>query len=422
MNRRKFLGTSAAAVGLMILKSKTAFGYEANSAVRYGLLGCGNRGTTVATSFAKNTDARIVALADIFPDQLTKAKTHFDEVNAGLGHAAVDPKLMFHGHSAFQQLAASPDVDAIQISTPPFFHVEHLDEVVSAGKHAYCEKPVGVDIAQTVRALEIAKRVDGKVSIDVGFQIRSAPPFAEIVRRIHGGDIGKIASISAHYNSPASSYPDRSGMSADERRLRDWLWDRTLSGDILLEQNIHVIDVCNWIVGTHPVSAVGKSSRMVVQNFGNTSDNYEVIFTYPGGVQLSFTSTQFGTNGFFDVAERIFGSAGVADAPYSGPMQISGQKPWTWVDDTPANSAPGKFAADGAFTNNLRLADAMKDRGFIQSITSGRFHNQIADGVSSAQSCMLGRKAAETGREVTWDGLLQNSEGYVLGMDITQFK
>jgi predicted dehydrogenase len=422
MNRRKFLGTSAAAVGLMILKSKTAFGYEANSAVRYGLLGCGNRGTTVATSFAKNTDARIVALADIFPDQLTKAKTHFDEVNAGLGHAAVDPKLMFRGHSAFQQLAASPDVDAIQISTPPFFHVEHLDEVVSAGKHAYCEKPVGVDIAQTVRALEIAKRVDGKVSIDVGFQIRSAPPFAEIVRRIHGGDIGKIASISAHYNSPASSYPDRSGMSADERRLRDWLWDRTLSGDILLEQNIHVIDVCNWIVGTHPVSAVGKSSRMVVQNFGNTSDNYEVIFTYPGGVQLSFTSTQFGTNGFFDVAERIFGSAGVADAPYSGPMQISGQKPWTWVDDTPANSAPGKFAADGAFTNNLRLADAMKDRGFIQSITSGRFHNQIADGVSSAQSCMLGRKAAETGREVTWDGLLQNSEGYVLGMDITQFK
>jgi hypothetical protein len=161
---------------------------------------------------------------------------------------------------------------------------------------------------------------------------------------------------------------------------------------------------------------------MVVQNFGNTSDNYEVIFTYPGGVQLSFTSTQFGTNGFFDVAERIFGSTGVADAPYSGPMQISGQKPWTWVDETPANSTPGKFAADGAFTNNLRLADAMKDRGFIQSITSGRFHNQIADGVSSAQSCMLGRKAAETGREVTWDGLQQNSEEYVLGMDITQFE
>jgi myo-inositol 2-dehydrogenase/D-chiro-inositol 1-dehydrogenase len=422
MNRRKFLGTSAGAAGLLILKSKTAFGYAANSAVRYALLGCGNRGTTVATSFAKNTDARIVGLADIFPDQLAKAKTHFDEVNAGLGHAAIDSKLMFRGYTAFQQLAARPDVDAIQISTPPFFHVEHLEGVVSAGKHAYCEKPVGVDVAQTVRALEIAKRVDGKVSIDVGFQIRSAPPFVEIVQRIHAGDLGKIASITAHYNAPASSYPDRSGVPADERRLRDWLWDRTLSGDILLEQNIHVIDICNWIMGTHPTKAVGRSSRMVVQNFGNTSDNYQVIFTYPGGVEFSFSSTQFGTNGFFDVAERIFGATGVADAPYSGPLQISGQKPWTWVDDATAQSAPGKFAADGAFTDNLRLADTMKDRGFIESITSGKFHNQIADGVSSARSCMLGRKAAETGQEETWDGLQQNSEVYSLGMDITQFK
>jgi predicted dehydrogenase len=407
----------------MFLKSKTAFGYEANSAVRYALLGCGNRGTSVATSFAKNTPARLVALADIFPDQLTKAKTHFDQVNATLGHSAIDPKLMFRGHSAYQQLAASPDVDAIQISTPPFFHVEHLDGVVSAGKHAYCEKPVGVDIAQTNRALEIAKRVDGKVSIDVGFQIRSAPPFVEMVKRIHAGDIGKIASISAHYNAPAAvTHPDQPGMSNDERRLRNWLWDRTLSGDILLEQNIHVIDICNWIMGTHPTSAMGKRSRMVVQNFGNTSDNYEVIFGYPGGAALSFSSTQFGNNGFFDVSERVFGSTGVADVPYSGPMQISGQKPWTWVDDAPAKTAPGKFAADGAFTDNLRLADAMKDQDFIESITSGKFHNQIAEGVSSARSCMLGRYAAETGHEVTWDALQQNSEIYSLGMDITQFK
>jgi predicted dehydrogenase len=422
MNRRKFLGISTAAAGFLILQSRTAFGFQANSAVRYALLGCGKRGTAVATSFAKNTGIRLVALADIFPDQLAKAKAHFDELNATLGQPAIDPKMMYRGHTAFQQLAASPDVDAIQISTPPFFHVEHLDGVVSAGKHAYCEKPVGVDIAQTVKALEVAKRVDGKVSIDVGFQVRSAPPFAEVVRRIHAGDIGGIAAISAHYNAPAASYVDRPRISADERRLRDWLWDRTLSGDILLEQNIHVIDVCNWIMGAHPTSAVGKSSRKVVQNFGNTSDNYEVIFTYPGGVEMSFSSTQFGTDGFFDVAERIFGSAGIADAPYSGPVQISGQKPWKWVDDDPAQAVPGKFAADGAFTNNLRLADTMKDRGFIESITSGRFHNQIVDGVASARSCMLGRKAAETGHEVMWDALLQDSEAYSLGMGITQFQ
>jgi len=422
MNRRKFVSGAAAALGLMILKPKTAFGYEANSAVRLALLGCGRRGTAVASSFAKNTTARIVALADIFPDQLAKGKTHFDELNATLGKPAIDPKLMFRGHTAFQQIAASSEVDAVQISTPPWFHVEHLDGIVSAGKHAYCEKPVGVDIAQTERALAIAERVGNKVSVDVGFQIRSAPPFVEIVRRIHNGQIGKVASIAAHYNAPAASYPDRTGMAKDELRLRDWLWDRTLSGDILLEQNIHVIDVCNWIMGTHPIKAVAKSSRKVVQNFGDTSDNYEVIFTYPGDVELSFSSTQFGNKGYFDVAESIFGTTGLAEAPYSGSLRILGEAPWTWTANAAsANAAPAKFAADGVFNDNLALADTMKDREFIESITSGKFHNQIAAGVESARSCMLGRQAARLGREVTWDELLKHPEVYSLGMDVSQF-
>lgn len=191
--------------------------------------------------------------------------------------------------------------------------------------------------------------------------------------------------------------------------------------DVWEEKALPVVDL-DEIVGAHPISAVGKSSRLVIQNFGNISDNYPVIFSYPDGVELSFSSTQFGTNGYFDVSERIFGSTGVADAPYSGPLQITGQKPWTWIDDAAAKGAPGKFAADGVFTDNLRLADGMKDRGFIESITSGHYHNQKADGVSSARSCILGRKAAETGQEVRWDGLLKDSEVHSLGTDITQFK
>src|ERR1700729_3290769 len=231
MDRRKFLAGSAAASGLMFLKPETAFGYQANSAVRYALLGCGNRGTSVATSFAKNTSARVVALADLFPDQLEKGKAHFDQINQSLGYAG--PELQFRGYKAFEELAASPHVDAVQISTPPWFHVQHLDAMVRGNKHAYCEKPVGVDIAQTKQALEIAKRVDGKVSVDVGFQIRSAPPFVEIVRRIHNGDLGKIACLSGHYNCPALTYPERPKMSADEFHIRNWQWDRMLSGDII---------------------------------------------------------------------------------------------------------------------------------------------------------------------------------------------
>lgn len=186
MDRREFLGSSAAVSGLLLLKSKTAFGYEANSAVRLAVLGCGSRGTHVGTSFAQNTSARVVALADLFPDQLEKAKTHFDQVNASLGVPAISPNLMFRGYQAFEEVASSPDIDAIQISTPPWFHVQHLDAVVHAGKHAYCEKPLGVDVAQTKQALEIGKRAEGRLSLEIGFEVRSAPPIAEVVKRIQG--------------------------------------------------------------------------------------------------------------------------------------------------------------------------------------------------------------------------------------------
>ena len=429
MDRRKFLSGSAAASGLLLLKPKTVFGYEANSAVRLALLGCGSRGTAVATSFAKNTSARIVALADIFPDQLQKGKTHFDELAASLGYAGVDAKQMFHGYKAFEEVAASPEVDAVQISTPPWFHVEHLDAVVRAGKHAYCEKPVGVDIAQTNRAMEIGNRVEGKVSVDVGFQIRSAPPFVEIVRRIHEGAIGKIATITAHYNAPPSTYPERTGMSADEVRLRNWLWDRVLSGDILVEQNIHIIDICNWILQSHPVSAIARAGRNVISHAGDIHDNYQVIYTYPDDVRVSFSSTQFDPGHWFEATERVFGSKGVAEAPYSGPLRIIGENGWTWNDQTQTDSeqtqqqgnTPAAFAANGAFTDNLAFADRDKDRGFIESITSGKFHNQIATGVESARSAMLGRMAAGQKREITWDDLLTHGEEYKLNIDMKQF-
>jgi predicted dehydrogenase len=421
MDRRGFIGGLAGASGLMILNSRTAFGYEANSAVHWGLLGCGNRGTSVATSFAQNTSARIVALADIFPDKLETGKTHFDGVNEKLGVAAIDPRQMFHGHKAFEEIAACKGVDAVQISTPPWFHVQHLDAVVAAGKHAYCEKPLGVDVAQTRQALEIGKRAQGKVSLDVGFQVRSAPPIAEVVKRIHDGALGKIASIAAHYNAPASVYPDRGNVSADELRLRNWLWDRVLSGDILVEQNIHVIDICNWILKSHPIKATATGGRNVLTHSGDCWDNYQVIYTYPDDVHVSFSSTQFGTDGWFNVSESIFGSKGHAEAPYSGPVRIVGENAWDWKDDAQPAAADGKFAANGAFSDNLAFADREKDRAFIESITSGKYHNQVEDGVQTALSCMLGRMAGLTGREVTWEEQLKHPEEYSMNIDMNQF-
>ena len=419
MNRRRFLQGASTACSLMIVKPSVAFSYAANSAVQYGLLGCGKRGTSVATSFATNTQARVVALGDIFPDQLAIGKQHFDQLNSKLGVPAVDPKLTFHGWEAYKAMAVNPHIDAVQISTPPFFHVEHMDILSAGGKHVYCEKPVGVDIPQTRRALQIAKRIDGKVSASVGFQIRSAPPFAEIVQRIHAGQIGKIASIAGYYNAPPATYPDRGAMPHDEQRLRNWLWDKTLSGDILLEQNIHVIDVCNWVMGSYPLKATARASRKVIQNFGNINDNYEVIFEYPGEVELVFSSTQFNAPGYFDVKETFFGTEGIAEMPYKGALRIQGQKPWTWTGSEQESGA--KFAADGAFSDNLADADKMKDRSFIESITGNKFQNQIAAGVDSARTCMMARKSAETGRTVSWQDIEADTEQYQLGIEIRKF-
>jgi myo-inositol 2-dehydrogenase / D-chiro-inositol 1-dehydrogenase len=426
MNRRDFIQTgTGVASSLLLLKPETVFGSEANSAVRLGLLGCGNRGTSVATSFAKNTTAQVVALADIFPDNLAAGKQHFDEVNAGLGRAPIDSKLLFRGPKAFEELAASTEVDLIQISTPPFFHVQHLGAAVAAGKHVYCEKPVGIDVAQARQALEIAKQVKASQSVDVGFQCRSAPPIAAIATRIQGGALGKIASIAANYNAPASLEKVRAGESPDEYQLRNWLWYTALSGDILVEQNIHIIDLCNWLLDAHPIKATATGGRNILTHAGDCWDNYQVDFTYPNEVHLSFSSTQFGAYGGFDAGLKMFGALGMATVPYSGPVQILGSNAWAWQDSTKTapGTAPasGQFAANGSFLDNLEFADRDKERSFIESIVTGQAHNQIASGVETALSCMLGRMAGYTRREVTWEDLLAHGETYQLGMKLEQF-
>ncbi|HEX4756348.1 MAG TPA: Gfo/Idh/MocA family oxidoreductase [Terracidiphilus sp.] len=425
MKRREFMQTTAGvASGFLFLKPAAAFGYQANSVVRMGLLGCGNRGTHVATSFSQNTVAQVVALGDLFQDQLDAGKAHFNQVNAGLGRAALDEKLLFRGPHAFEQLAGAEGVDMIQISTPPFFHVGHLEAMVAAGKHVYCEKPMGIDVKQTQQALEIAKRVKPTQSVDVGFQCRNAPPLAAIIERIKsglpgGGALGKIAAISAYYYAPASK--EKAGAKGDEYRLRNWLWDRALSGDILVEQNIHIIDLCNLILGAHPLKAMATGGRNILTHAGDCWDNYQVDFAYPGDVRVSFTSTQFGDYGLFEAGLRVFGSEGAATIPYAGAVEIVGTQKWAWQDSVGTSAGAGKFAANGGFEDNLAFADRDKERTFVDSIVSGPVHNQIAAGVETALSCMMGRMAGLRGHEVTWEELEAHGETYKLGMDLAQF-
>lgn len=417
IGRREFIGAAAAA-SLVILKPEWVGGTAANSAVRLGVLGCGGRGTAVATSFVNNTTTRVVALADLFPDQLDRAKKVFDDLAKSKGYAGVDPSLMFRGPKAYEQLAASKEIDAILITTPPYFHPEHLEAVVAAGKHVYCEKPVAVDVQGAKRVMRVGEKAQGRLSLDVGFQIRSAPPFVEMVNRIHGGALGRIACGQAYYYTGPIDRPTWPTASPAERRIRNWVYDRVLSGDILVEQNVHVIDVCNWILQGHPVKAAGTGGRKVRTDHGDCWDHFALVFTYPEDVHVSFGSTQF-EKGWWDVCQRFFGSKGVSEAHYERPVRIVGDEPWEWEkEEGPPPAKPGQFSTTGTFKGALDQADPEKQKAFVESIVSGKFHNQAAHGAESALSAMLGRKAAYTGEPVTWDQLLRSDEAWDANLDL----
>src|SRR5215468_1054173 len=131
LDRRKFISAAAATTGLLFIRPELVRGTAANSAVRVGLLGCGGRGTEDASNLVDTGNARVVALADMFQDQLDNAKKHFDDMQQGKGYAAMDASQIFVGPKAYQQMASSKEVDAVVIATPPYYHPQHLEAIVA---------------------------------------------------------------------------------------------------------------------------------------------------------------------------------------------------------------------------------------------------------------------------------------------------
>src|SRR5213593_3267774 len=422
VDRRTFLSTTAAAAAAIFIKPALVHGTKANSAIRVGVLGCGGRGTEDASNMVDTGGARVVALADMFQDQLDSAKKHFDEMQQAKGYAAIGASQIFVGPNAFHQMAASKEVDAVVIATPPYYHPQHLEAVVASGKHVYLEKPVAVDVPGALKVIEIGKRAEGKISLDVGFQIRDCPPFVELVKRIHNGAIGSIVCGEAHYLAGYIDRPPWPNASPVEKRLRNWIYDRVLSGDIIVEQNIHVIDICNWVLKNHPLKASATGGRQGrPTNDGDVYGNYNVIFHYPDKVDVTFSSTQF-AKGWWDVTERFFGTKGTSQSPYTGPLGLWGDEPWQ-AEGTPAkDTGQTSFSATGKFTSNLEFADREKKKAFVESITSGNFHNQAAKGSESALSCMMARTAAYKGNEVTWEETMKCTEVWDPKIDLNKLR
>ena len=411
VGRREFVGVAAAAASITILKPSLVFGTQANSAVRLGLLGCGGRGLGVTSGFLKNTGAVVTAIGDLFADNLEAGKKKLDEVAAGVGKPGIDASRAFHGLKAYDALFGSKDVDAVYIATPPYFHPAHLEAALAAGKHVYLEKPVGVDVpgAKKVMALgEIAKAK--RLSLAVGFQIRHASPYVELAKRIHEGQIGPPVSGQIHYFASAINRPDWPNASPVERRVRNWVHDKALSGDIIVEQNVHIIDVTNWFLKSHPAKAVGSGGRTGRTDKGDCWSHYNCVFTYPGNVHVGFASTQFTSAKWGGVGMQYYGTRGWAEARYDAPVRLSAETEWEFPGLKKPEPTDAAAAVTGAFRGALDDADPSKQKSFIDSITSGNLLNEAAQGAESALAAMLGRMAAYTGHEVTWEKLMKSKE------------
>jgi len=249
MGRRSFLTRAAGiAAGVTIASPGAVRGFQANSALRLGIVGCGGRGNFVLDKFKQATNSRVVALADPFPDNAGRIKQRYAEAGAKV----------FGGLEGYRGLLKE-NIDAVILTSPPYCHPEQAAAAVDAKKHVYMAKPVAVDTWGARSVIESGKRAMGKVSLFVDFQTRNSPPFQEAAKRVLAGEIGDIVSGQVYYVA------GRLGVRADPNdttnpatRLRNWVFDKALSGDIIVEQNVHVLDVSNWYIGNHPLKIAAE--------------------------------------------------------------------------------------------------------------------------------------------------------------------
>ena len=414
--RRNFVKAAATlGAGISILPASTVFTYAANSAPGLGIIGLGGRGTYDGGEFLNNTDVRITALHDIFEDKVRAAQASFDQKCEAKGYGRIPESNIFKGHRGFEKLVASKDVDIVLVTSPPYFHPEHLEASVAAGKHVYLEKPVATDVAGCMRVLKTGKQADGKVSVHVGFQKRYDVGYKNTVERIHAGEIGPIVLGQSFYYTNDLGRQNKPGMSELEARIRNWVFDMALSGDIIVEQNIHIVDVVNWALKAHPVKASGTAGHTLRKQVDGipaqmlASDHYILTYTYPGDIHVSFNSNQFRNKGYRQQGERFFGVDGFAETMQSGPATITlnqvreGQKTGDRMD-------AGKV--------DLHLAVGTKMKALVESIKSGRFENQIEQGVETTLTSILGRMAATSGREITWDRMLKSNDAWNLKLNL----
>jgi myo-inositol 2-dehydrogenase/D-chiro-inositol 1-dehydrogenase len=341
------------------------------------VIGTGNRGTYVAGLLAKNTPGRVVALCDVVDGKAQKAAT-----TIGAGSAKL--------YDDYRKLLAS-DVDAVIIATPVFLHAEHFEAAVKAGKHIYIEKPASADVAGCKRIMRAADLADRKLHITFGFQRRYAQLYLKARQLAASGAIGNIQLAQARFiksEGAAAAAAKLPPPKTEREKIANWHAFKELSGDLIVENNVHSIDVLNWFLGGRPVSAVGAGSA-TRPGRGDMRDHNFVAFEYPGRVQAQLSGTTLAPPGYRDVVEQFFGDKGM-------------------IETSENHFRHFRKAGDDAIEKTPRNITIDSVADFVSRIAEGRPENNGVRGAESSLTAILGRMAMDKRGEVTWDEMMRS--------------
>jgi len=380
--RRAFLAGAAAASAFTVLRPATVFGAEANAKIDLGLIGCGGRGHWIAKLFGETGLYRFVACADYFQDRADRVGDEF----------GIAPARRFTGLAGYRRLLEGK-LDAVVIETPPCFHPIQAADAVDARVHVFLAKPIAVDVPGCLIVADAGKRATAKKLVFlVDFQTRANDLYREAQRRVRHGDLGKLVMAEAHY--PWAGGGRNLPPNEPEARLRQWYGVLPLSGDFIVEQAIHALDVATWVLDADPVRALGLGGQKLRPQ-GSIWDHFAVNYVFPDDVVLSFTCIQTIPEMKDEIVCRVFGSEGYLYTDYFSNVWIRGNEPFK-------GGNVGNLYTTGAQTNI---------REFHQFIVEGRYENPtVPSSVRSNLTAILGREAGYRHGELTWAALLKEAK------------
>jgi len=360
-------GGAAAATTFTIMAPQTVRGYQANSKISVGLIGCGGRGTYDATIVHGDKRAQVTALCDLFPDRTENAAQKLKLEN---------PKTF----KEFEKLLAS-DVDAVVIATPPFEHPRMLEAAILAKKHVYCEKPAGVDLAGVKRVIAASKKADVKKDVAFGFQQRYGPVYLEAYKRIQAGEIGEVVNARGFWiaNDPFQRKPYDD---PKVEKLRNWFAYKELSGDIIVEQDCHNFDVLHWFLNARPIRVVGMSGRKVRTTM-DIVDHLSLVFEFPKGLHVNYEANQITPQGFNHIGEEFTGTKGSIETSRARMIHHKGPR------EAETINSPRDITMDGI-------------EAFLGRLETGKVENVAERSAISTLFAILGRTAMYRQGEAVW--------------------